>query len=81
MATGIGKRRSRAGSKKIAMQGMTFTLSHPTVYQIAGKAGRWFMRNTPFISNNNLNPWFRQREMPLPPEQSFTDWYKKNRKK
>ncbi|MCW3109428.1 MAG: 4Fe-4S ferredoxin [Segetibacter sp.] len=67
--------------KKICMQGITFTLSHPTVYQIAGKAGRWLMRNTPFILNNNLNPWFKQREMPEPPEQSFTDWYKKNRKK
>jgi len=67
--------------KKAGMQGMTFTLSNPTVYHVAGKAGRWFMRNIPFILNNKLNPWYKQRDMPEPPKQSFTDWYKKNRKK
>jgi L-lactate dehydrogenase complex protein LldF len=67
--------------KKIGMQGMSFTLSNPAVYHIAGKAGRWFMRNTPFMLNNHLNPWYKHRDMPEPPKQSFTDWFKKNRKK
>lgn len=67
--------------KKAGMQGMQFTLSHPTMYQVAGKAGRWFMRNTPFLLNNKLNPWYKQRDLPEPPKQSFTDWYKKNRNK
>ncbi len=65
--------------KKLMMQGMTFTLSHPKVYQIGGKMGRWVMRNVPFMVNNSFNPWFLQREMPEPPKESFRDWYKKNR--
>lgn len=67
-------------AKKVAMLGMTFTLSHPGVYQFAGKAGRWVMNKMPFIVNNKLNPWYKQREMPEPPKQSFGEWYKKNRK-
>ena len=66
-------------SKKIMMRGMTFTLSHPKVYQTGGKMGRWVMRNVPFMVNNGLNPWFLQREMPEPSKESFRDWYKKNR--
>jgi len=38
------------------------------------------MDKQPFLVNNILNPWYKQREMPEPPEESFRDWYKKNRK-
>jgi L-lactate dehydrogenase complex protein LldF len=68
-------------AKKVAMQAMTWVLSHPSVYHTAGKAGRWFMHNAPFTVNNKLNAWFKQREMPEPPKESFGDWYKKNKKK
>jgi L-lactate dehydrogenase complex protein LldF len=61
--------------KKIGMQGMSFTLSNPKVYQAAGKVGRWVLKNTPFVTNNALNPWFNQREMPEPPKESFREWY------
>ncbi len=67
-------------AKKVGMKAMSFTLSNPGVYQFAGKAGRWVMRNIPFIVNNKLNPWYRQRDMPAPPPESFGEWYKKNRK-
>jgi len=67
-------------TKKIGMKGMNFVLSNPTVYKIAGSAGRWFMKHLPFVVNNKLNPWYKQREMPKPPEQSFGEWFKKNRK-
>ncbi|MBX3254212.1 MAG: lactate utilization protein [Chitinophagaceae bacterium] len=67
-------------AKKLAMKGMTFTLSNPGVYRFAGKTGRWVMDKMPFIVNNKLNPWYKQREMPEPPAQSFNEWYKKNRK-
>jgi len=30
--------------------------------------------------NNRLNPWYKQREMPAPPKQSFSQWYEKNKK-
>lgn len=65
-------------SKKLSMQVMAFTLSSPAVYRTGGKAGRWFLKHTPFAVNNKLNPWYKQREMPEPPAESFGEWYKKN---
>jgi L-lactate dehydrogenase complex protein LldF len=62
------------------MKAMNWVLSNPSVYHTAGKAGRWFMLNVPFVVNNRLNAWYHQREMPAPPKQSFGEWYKKNKK-
>ncbi|MDF3077707.1 MAG: iron-sulfur cluster-binding protein [Sphingobacteriaceae bacterium] len=67
--------------KSAGMNVMNFTLSSPNVYNMAGKAGRWFLKNVPFAVNNPLNPWSKQRDMPAPPEQSFKEWYKRNRGK
>jgi len=66
-------------AKKASMQAMNWVLSHPSVYHTAGKAGRWFMQNIPFAVNNRLNPWYKQRDMPAPPKESFGEWYKKNK--
>ncbi len=68
-------------AKKAGMQAMTWTLSSPALYHMAGKAGRWVLKHAPFAVNNKLNPWFKQRDMPTPPEQSFGEWYKQNGKK
>ncbi|WP_413671039.1 lactate utilization protein B [Mucilaginibacter sp. Mucisp86] len=65
--------------KKIAMQVMAKTLSSPTLYHVAGKAGRLTLKFAPFAVNNKLNAWYKHRDMPKPPEQSFGEWYKKNR--
>jgi L-lactate dehydrogenase complex protein LldF len=65
--------------KRLAMQTMTWVLSHPSVYHTAGKTGRWVMANIPFTVNNSLNAWYKQREMPEPPGESFGEWYKKNK--
>ncbi len=67
-------------AKKAAMQTMTWVLSSPAIYHTAGKAGRWFMANVPFVVKNSLNPWYKQREMPEAPANSFGEWYKKNKK-
>jgi L-lactate dehydrogenase complex protein LldF len=67
-------------AKKVAMKTMNWVLSNPSVYHGAGKAGRWFMLNAPFTVNNGLNPWFKQRDMPGVPKESFGEWYKKNKK-
>jgi len=67
-------------AKKAGMQVMTWTLSSPAIYHMAGKAGRWVMKYAPFAVNNKLNPWYTQRDMPEPPEHSFGEWYKQNRK-
>jgi L-lactate dehydrogenase complex protein LldF len=67
-------------AKKAAMQAMNFVLSHPSVYHTAGKTGRWFLQHAPFTVSNSLNPWYKQRDMPIAPGTSFGVWYKKNRK-
>ena len=69
-----------ATTKRIGMKGMAFVLSRPGLYRFAGKMGRWIIRVFPFITNNRLNPWYKQRNMPAPPKQSFRDWYIKNKK-
>jgi len=63
------------------MKAMAATLSKPGMYRFAGRAGRWFMRHMPWLLNNKLNPWYKQREMPAPPAASFREWYIKNKKK
>lgn len=65
--------------KKAGMQGMAWVLSNPQVYRFSGKIGRWVMRTFPFIVNNRLNVWYKQREMPRAPEKSFRDWFKENK--
>jgi L-lactate dehydrogenase complex protein LldF len=67
--------------KKIGMKIMDITLSSPALYRIAGKAGRTVLKYAPFMVNNKLNPWYKQRDMPSPPEQSFGEWYAANRNK
>lgn len=67
-------------SKTMAIKAMTITLSKPGLYRFAGKMGRWVMRTMPWLVNNKMNPWYKQREMPAPPKESFGEWYKKNRK-
>lgn len=65
--------------KKAGMQGMAWVLSNPQVYRMAGKIGRWVMRTFPFLLNNKLNVWYKQREMPRAPEKSFREWFKENK--
>jgi len=67
-------------AKKASMQIMDWTLSSPTAYHTAGKAGRLVLKYAPFMVNNKLNPWYKHRDMPEPPKESFGEWYKKNRK-
>lgn len=67
-------------AKKLSMKGMSLLLSSPSAYRIAGKSGRWLLGHAPFAMNNKFNPWYKQREMPAPPEQSFSEWYKKMKK-
>jgi L-lactate dehydrogenase complex protein LldF len=66
--------------KTVAMKGMATVLANPMVFDLAGKAGRFVMKNMPVLVNNSLNPWYKQREMPAPPSASFREWYKKNAK-
>ncbi|SFW25365.1 lactate utilization protein B [Chitinophaga sancti] len=66
-------------SKKASMAMMNMVLSRPTVFKTAGGVGRWVMRHFPGVVNNGMNPWYKQRDMPEAPKESFADWYKKNK--
>lgn len=68
-----------SNTKAVSMKTMTWVLSFPALFAFAGKTGRWVMKNLPFLVNNKLNPWYKEREMPVPPKESFREWYTKNR--
>jgi L-lactate dehydrogenase complex protein LldF len=68
-------------SKSVGMKGMAWVFSHPRLYRWSGTVGRIFMKHLPFVFNNRLNPWYKQREMPRPSNQSFNTWYQQNRKR
>jgi L-lactate dehydrogenase complex protein LldF len=65
--------------KSLGIKSMATVLGSPKFYRTAGKLGRFLMKNTPFVTNNNLNAWYQQREMPEVPKESFRDWYLSNR--
>jgi L-lactate dehydrogenase complex protein LldF len=66
--------------KKAGISGMAAVLERPGIYKFSGAVGRWFMKYIPVLVNNKLNPWYKQREMPAVPRQSFNEWYRQNRK-
>lgn len=66
--------------KTKGMQVMSSALSSPAAYSRQGKLLRWMLRYLPFVVNNKLNPWYKQRDLPVPPADSFKEWYVKNRK-
>jgi L-lactate dehydrogenase complex protein LldF len=70
-----------ANTKSLGMKTMAWTLSSPGKFRTAGKTGRWFLHNIPFVVNNRFNPWYKQRDMPEAPKESFGEWYIKNENK
>jgi L-lactate dehydrogenase complex protein LldF len=66
--------------KTRGMKVMGGALSKTETYDRYGNLFRWLLRSLPFVLNNKLNPWYKQREMPAPPKESFKEWYAKNRK-
>lgn len=67
-------------TKTFAMNAMAFILSNVKTFNLVGQAGRFLIKHFPFLVNNKINLWYKQREMPTPPEESFREWYKKNAK-
>jgi len=68
-------------AKKQSMKVMSAVFAHPRLYRVAGAIGRWVVRHLPFMVNNSMNPWYKQREMPKAPQQSFSAWYRDHKKK
>ena len=69
-----------AWTKRIAMFLAGKVLGSASVFRVAGGIGRWVMRGLPWLFHNRLNLWWRQRDMPPAPKQSFGAWYSANRK-
>lgn len=67
--------------KTMAMQAMAATLADDRMYNFAVKALRFTLKHIPFVVNNKLNVWYKHRNMPVAPDNSFKTWYEKNRKK
>lgn len=67
--------------KTLSMKLMGWVLAHPLVYRVAGRVGRWLMHHWPGVVTNRMNPWYKGREMPQPPVQSFGDWYDQTRRR
>jgi L-lactate dehydrogenase complex protein LldF len=67
--------------KKEAMKVAGKVLAEPKLYRMAIKAADTAVAKLPraFIYNP-FNAWGKQREVPDAPEQTFRDWYLKNRK-
>ena len=68
-----------ANTKALGMKTMAWTLSSPGKFTTVAKAGKWFMHNVPFVLNNKFNPWYKQRDMPDGPKESFSEWFAKNK--
>ncbi len=65
--------------KRIMVRAMAVALSSPRRLQWAGRVLRWLMAKAPQLFRNRFNVWYRHHEMPEPPRQRFTEWYKSNR--
>lgn len=77
----IASRKYLSAEKRWGMALGAAVLKRSWLYQLAGKLGRTTLRWLPrSLINLPINPWGRQRELPVPPRQAFRDLYR-NRKK
>ncbi len=55
-------------------------LSRPFLFRWLGRAGRWLLKVLPDrLIYHPRNSWGRSRDMPKPPDESFGEWFKRNR--
>jgi L-lactate dehydrogenase complex protein LldF len=67
-------------SKGFSISAMNTVLSRSWLYKHMTAMMKWILKYVPGIINNRFNPWYKQREMPVVPKQSFNEWYNMNRK-
>ena len=61
---------------------MGAVLQNSTNLQHAEKLGLWALRHTPeSIAESGVNPWAAWHKNPIPPKQTFREWYEENRPK
>jgi L-lactate dehydrogenase complex protein LldF len=67
-------------SKELSMKALATVFSKPWLFRVGGTVGRKLLRWMPFMASNRFNPWYKQRELPEAPQQSFREWYQQKRK-
>jgi L-lactate dehydrogenase complex protein LldF len=67
-----------ATEKKLAMQSAALVLGRPWLFRTVGAFTRFAMRVLP-RRLHRVGPWGRERELPMPPANSFRAWYRTNR--
>lgn len=78
----IAKAGELPSSKSFAMKATGYIFSKPALYRTLGKFGKALYTILPkSIVYNRFNTWGKSRELPLPPKQSFREWYLKNKGK
>ncbi len=67
--------------KSLSMKLGNGILKSPLSYKFSGKIMRLALKNLPkSVIYNPLNVWGKNRDLPEVPEESFKEWYQKNRK-
>jgi L-lactate dehydrogenase complex protein LldF len=67
--------------KKLAMKGMGQIFANPSQFEKVGIIARWSLRSLPKgLINSKPNVWGKERDLPLGPNESFDEWYKKRKK-
>ncbi len=67
--------------KKISARLAGNLFGNPKFFRLAGSIGTTFLRIFPGSITSRMSAWGNGRELPKVPEQSFRDWYLKNRQK
>ncbi len=69
------------GFKKRILKSAGKVLADPKKLNRMGKwAGKAIKVLPRFLLYNSLNAWGKNRELPIPPKQTFSEWYQQNRK-
>ena len=69
-----------AGFKKRTQMGLlAIILKKHKLFLFTGRLLAFTVNYAGFIVKNRFNPWFRQREMPVPAKTTFTKWYNENK--
>jgi L-lactate dehydrogenase complex protein LldF len=67
-------------SKRLAIDSSVLVLDRPRLFRVIGALARLGLRLLPTsLARFAAGPWGRTRETPVPPAQSFRDWYRRNR--
>jgi len=73
----IARQKFLPWSKRWSMKLAGKLLGNSLLYRLTGTMGRRILRLLPrFLVYHSLNPWGRQRELPVPPARSFRELYR-----